>query len=95
MDDDEDNDDMMDIDLEEEGVKKPNKKKKVEEMSPEDKLKEKSEKQKQVVVERMKRKIQKKWSNQSRVNDADRQVGCAMPRHLNSGKRGIGKNERR
>jgi nucleolar GTP-binding protein len=94
-DDEEENDDMMDIDMEEEGVKQPKKKKRLEDISEEAKLKEKCEKQKQLVVERMKRKIQKKWSNQIRVNDADRQIGNVLPKHLNSGKRGIGKNQRR
>lgn len=57
--------------------------------------KKKDEAHKQQVVERLKRKIQKKWSRESRVNEADRQVGCKLPRHLNSGKRGIGKTDRR
>ena len=91
----EDNDDMMDIEMQDPDVVKPKKKKRVEEKSEEAKLKEKIEKQKQLVVERMKRKIQKKWSNNCRVNDADRQIGSALPKHLNTGKRGIGKTERR
>jgi len=43
----------------------------------------------------MKNKIQKKWNRSARVNDADRQIGSKLPRHLNSGKRGIGKTDRR
>jgi nucleolar GTP-binding protein len=85
--------DMMDV--EGEIVKKFKKKK----LSPEDieemKKREKLDKQKQLTVERMKRKIQKGWSRESRVNDADRQIASKMPRHLNSGKRGIGKTDRR
>jgi len=59
------------------------------------KKKEKIDRQKQVVIERISRKIQKKWSRGMRVNEADRQINSKMPRHLNSGKRGIGKTDRR
>ena len=87
-------DDMMDIDED-----KPVKKFKKARLSPEDlkelKKKKKIEKQKQLTVERMKRKIQKSWNRESRVNEADRQVGTKLPKHLNSGKRGIGKTDRR
>jgi nucleolar GTP-binding protein len=93
--DEEDNDDMMDIDMEDADDMKPKKKKRMEVNSEEAKLKEKLERQKQQVVERMKRKIQKKWNNESRVNEADRQIGSALPKHLNTGKRGIGKTQRR
>lgn len=91
--DDDIDEDMMDV--EGEVVKKFKKKK----LSPEDieamKKKEKIEKQKQLTVERMKRKIQKGWSREVRVNEADRQIQSKMPKHLNSGHRGIGKTDRR
>jgi nucleolar GTP-binding protein len=58
-------------------------------------LKKKDEEHKKAVVERMKRKIQKKWRRVSRVNDADRQIPSKLPKHLNTGKRGIGKTDRR
>lgn len=95
MDEEDEDDDMMDIEMEEEGVVKPKKKKRMEDNSEEAKLKERLERQKQQVVERMKRKIQKKWNSDCRVNEADRQIGNPLPRHLNSGHRGIGKTQRR
>jgi len=58
-------------------------------------LKKKDEEHKKAVVERMKRKIQKKWSRVSRVDAADRQIPSKLPKHLNTGKRGIGKTDRR
>lgn len=57
--------------------------------------KKKDEAQKKLVVERLKRKIQKKLSRDARVNDADRRVGNFLPKHLNSGHRGIGKTDYR
>jgi nucleolar GTP-binding protein len=93
--DEEENDDMMDVEMEDVDLVKHKKKKRLEDKSEEAKLKEKIERQKQLVVERMKRKIQKKWNNESRVNEADRQIGSALPKHLNTGKRGIGKTQRR
>jgi len=57
--------------------------------------KKKLEEHKKAVVERMKRKIQKKWNRVSRVNDADRQIPSRLPKHLNSGKRSNGKTDRR
>ncbi len=87
-------DEMMDVD-DDQPVKKFKKAK----LSPEDilemKKKEKIEHQKHLTVERLKRKIQKNWSRDSRVDAADRQIASKMPKHLNSGKRGIGKTDRR
>jgi nucleolar GTP-binding protein len=57
--------------------------------------KKKIEEQKKAVGERIKRKIQKKWSRVSRVDAADRQIPSKLPKHLNTGKRGIGKTDRR
>jgi len=82
--------------VEEELPKKTTKKQKLSaEQLSEIKKKEKIEAQKQVVVERLKRKIQKKFSRGSRVNEADRKIPSKLPKHLNSGKRGIGKTDRR
>ena len=49
------------------------------------------DKQKQKTIERMQRKIQKKWNRDARVNEADRMIGDTKPKFLNSGKRTIGK----
>ncbi len=88
--------DIMDVEGEDdENAKRFKKAKLSEEQKAALKRKEKIEQQKQDVVERLQRKIQKGWNRQSRVNDADRQIGSKMPKHLNSGKRGIGKTDRR
>jgi nucleolar GTP-binding protein len=60
-----------------------------------EKMNKKNEDHNKVVTERIKRKIQKKWSIKCVVNEADRSVPCKMPKHLNTGVRGIGKNDRR
>ena len=57
--------------------------------------KKKDESQKKIVTERIKRKLQKKLSRQAKVNDADRRIGTKLPKHLNSGHRGIGKTDYR
>jgi nucleolar GTP-binding protein len=92
--DDEEEEDMMDVEGEP-VVKKFKKMKLTPEQEEELKKKEKYAKQKQDVVERMQRKIQKGWRNESRVNEADRKIGAKLPRHLNTGHRGIGKTDRR
>lgn len=86
--------DVMDID---DGDAKPTKKRRVDgkESKEDRKRKEKEERYRQEIGMRMKRKIQKKLSRTERVNDADRQVGSKLPRHLNSGKRSNGKTDRR
>jgi nucleolar GTP-binding protein len=58
-------------------------------------FKRKDEAHKKTLVDRMKRKIQKKWSRVARIDAGDRTIGSKLPRHLNSGKRGIGKTDRR
>jgi len=58
-------------------------------------MKKKDEKQKKLVVERMKRKISKKLNQSAQINEADKRIPTKMPRHLNSGHRGIGKTDRR
>ena len=76
---------------------KPTKKRKFEseEQKLEAKRREELENARKVTVQRMKNKIQKTWNRQARVNDADRQIPSKLPKHLNSGKRGIGKTDRR
>jgi nucleolar GTP-binding protein len=65
-------------------------------LSPEEKLRrEKEEKYRQLVGERMKAKIQKKFNRQTRIDESDRRIGSKLPVHLNTGKRGIGKTDRR
>jgi nucleolar GTP-binding protein len=59
------------------------------------KMRTKNDEHDKVVTERMKRKIQKGWSRKMVVNEADRSVPCSLPKHLNTGVRGIGKNDRR
>ena len=55
----------------------------------------KDDAQKKLVVERLKRKIQKKLSREAKVDTADRRIQAKLPRHLNSGHRGIGKTDYR
>ena len=57
--------------------------------------KKKDDMQKKVVTERIKQKIQKKLSRKGKVNEADRRIGTKLPKHLNSGHRGIGKTDYR
>jgi len=54
---------------------------------------EKIESQKLQNVERLKRKIQKQFRKHALINEADRGIPSKLPRHLNSGKRGIGSND--
>ena len=44
---------------------------------------------------RLAKKINKRFKHTVNVNEADRVVTCKKPKHLFSGKRGIGKNDRR
>ena len=41
------------------------------------------------------RKAQKKYTSEGRKGEGDRFIGTKMPRHLFSGKRGVGKTDRR
>ncbi len=43
----------------------------------------------------MKVKIEKIWRSAGQRGETDKRIPCMMPRHLYSGKRGIGKNDRR
>jgi nucleolar GTP-binding protein len=60
-----------------------------------EKMKQKNEDHNKVITERMKRKIQKGFNRKAIVNEADRSIPCKLPKHLNTGVRGIGKNDRR
>ena len=93
-DEDEEDDDFMEID-EDQPIKKFKKSKLSAEEIEEQKKKEKIEHQKQMTVERLKRKIQKGWNRESRIDDTDRKIASKLPKHLNTGKRGIGKTQRR
>ena len=55
----------------------------------------KDDAQKKLVVERLKRKIQKKLNRDAKVDTADRRIQSKLPKHLNSGHRGIGKTDYR
>jgi len=46
-------------------------------------------------VERLRQKIQREWRNEGKKGESDRTIVNLMPKHLYSGKRGVGKNERR
>jgi len=87
-----DDEDMMDIDEGDTDRMSNIQKAKLRKM---EKMKLKNEEHNKEITERMKRKIQKKWSQKARVNEADRSIPCKLPKHLNSGTRGIGKNDRR
>lgn len=85
----EDEDDDMDIDDE----MNPNIVKKKKKLSPEEELVIKTNRQKEKTLERMQRKIQKKWNRDSRVDSADRVIGTKKPKFLNTGHRTIGKTQ--
>ena len=57
--------------------------------------KEREEKMRQEVAARMKAKIQKKFNRKGIIDETDKRIGTKMPIHLNTGKRGIGKTDRR
>ena len=77
--------DEMDIDEENE---KTVKKKKI---SEKESLKVKQEKNK--IVQRLQKKIQKKFDKNLQINESDRHIGDKKPKFFNSGKRGIGKTD--
>ena len=65
-------------------------------MTKEEKLrKEKEEKFRQEIAQRMKDKIQKRFNKQGVINETDKRIGSKLPVHLNTGKRGMGKTDRR
>jgi len=57
--------------------------------------KKKDDAQKKLVVERISRKIQKKLSRVCKIDHSDRRINSKLPKHLNSGHRGIGKTDYR
>jgi nucleolar GTP-binding protein len=86
---DEDSDEnAMDVDEE-----KPRRRTK---LTPEEKKKREDEEKYRVETgRRMKAKINKKHYRTAKIDESDRRVHNMLPRHLNSGKRGIGKTDRR
>lgn len=46
-------------------------------------------------MEKLKQKIQKKWKNEGKKGEADHHAPILMPKHLFTGKRGVGKADRR
>lgn len=65
-------------------------------LSKEEKEKlEKEEKYKEEQIQRMKDKIQKKFNRKGIINETDRRIGSKLPKHLNTGKRGIGTADHR
>lgn len=80
-----DSDDDVDMDMNEEMKKKKDEKIK----------RQKDEIMKKEVAQRMMDKIQKKFNREGIINETDRRVGSKLPIHLNTGKRGIGKTDRR
>lgn len=75
------------LDMEIDGERRPR--------TEEKRKREAESKHKEKVIQRIKDKIQKKFNREGRVNEADRMIGTKLPRHLNTGKRGIGKTDRR
>merc|ERR1712151_21045 len=82
---------QMDIDDDDNNVRRNKGKSKKVQMQQRKKLEE----QRKVTVQRMKNKIQKSWSKKALVNESDRKIPSKLPVHLNTGKRGKGKTDRR
>ena len=84
--------DDKDVDLEEMEIDEENdktvKKKKI---SEKESIKIKKEKNK--IVQRLQKKIQKKFDKNLQINETDRRIGDKKPKFFNSGKRGIGKTD--
>ena len=84
--------DDKDVDLEEMEIDEENdktvKKKKI---SEKESIKIKQEKNK--IVQRLQKKIQKKFDKNLQINETDRRIGDKKPKFFNSGKRGIGKTD--
>jgi nucleolar GTP-binding protein len=79
--------DDMDIDEENENT---GKKKKI---SDKESVKIKAKQEKNKIVQRLQKKIQKKFDKNCQINETDRHIGDKKPRFFNSGKRGIGKTD--
>ena len=79
--------DSDEMDIEEENAKTVKKKK----IGEKESVKVKQEKNK--IVQRLQKKIQKKFDKNLQINETDRRIGDKKPRFFNSGKRGIGKTD--
>ena len=77
--------DEMDIDEENQNTQKKKK------ISEKENVKVKHEKNK--IVQRLQKKIQKKFDKNLQINETDRHIGDKKPKFFNSGKRGIGKTD--
>ena len=84
---DEKDENMDEMDIDEENEKTVKKKK----ISEKESLKVKQEKNK--IVQRLQKKIQKKFDKNLQINESDRHIGDKKPKFFNSGKRGIGKTD--
>ena len=49
--------------------------------------------EKNKIVQRLQKKIQKKFDKNLQINETDRHIGDKKPKFFNSGKRGIGKTD--
>ena len=83
--DEKDNSEEMDIDEENQNTVK---KKKISE-----KESVKVKQQKNIIVQRLQKKIQKKFDKNLQINETDRHISDKRPKFFNSGKRGIGKTD--
>ena len=89
--DEEEDADNMDLELNED-----NRKRKDGKLSKEEKERRaKEEKYRQEIAKRMKLKIQKRFNKRVMIDETDKRIGSKLPVHLNTGKRGIGKTDRR
>ena len=78
-------DNLMEIDEEDNKITK---KKKLSE-----KKSEKVKQEKNIIVQRLQKKIQKKFDKNLQINESDRRIESKRPKFFNSGKRGIGKTD--
>ena len=79
--------DSEEMDIDEEDQKTVKKKK----INEKESAKVKHEKNK--IVQRLQKKIQKKFDKNLQINETDRHIGDKKPKFFNSGKRGIGKTD--
>ena len=84
---DEKEEDIDEMDIDEENEKTTKKKK----ISDKESVKVKHEKN--MIVQRLQKKIQKKFDKNLQINETDRRIGDKKPKFFNSGKRGIGKTD--
>ena len=84
---DEKDEDLEDMEIDEQNQKTVKKKK----INEKESVKVKQEKNK--IVQRLQKKIQKKFDKNLQINESDRHIGDKKPKFFNSGKRGIGKTD--